>query len=220
VIVLAMVPGEYRDDSGVRSAMRELALKMLAHDPSDWISRNYIELAIPQVQSFRGALDWLHGRWPEATERLLLRAVAARSPVITAIYTDMEDVVDLIDDIKGEWLRNNARNGHPISIVLSGLFDDVHRCCRRTGSREHTYLHSLGFFGRTENLPSEDELEVVTMCGHGLIAANRVRWLVEEIRTGETTPAEAAENVARPCVCGIVNRERAGEVFRRLVAAS
>jgi hypothetical protein len=215
-----MVPGEYRDESGIRSAMRELALKMLAHNPSDWLSRNYIELAIPQVQSVRGGLEWLHGRWPEATERLLLRAVAARSPVITAIYTDMEDVVDLIDDLKGGWLRNNQENGYPISIVLSGLFDDVHRCCRRTGSREHTYLHSLGFFGRTENLPSEDELEIITMCGHGLIAANRVRWLVEEIRTGETTPALAAENVARPCVCGIVNRERAGEVLRRLVEAS
>jgi len=48
----------------------------------------------------------------------------------------------------------------------------------------------------------------------------KIRWLVEEIRSGETTPAEAAENVARPCVCGIVNRERAGEVFQRLAGAS
>ena len=58
------------------------------------------------------------------------------------------------------------------------------------------------------------------MCGHGMIAANRVRWLVKGLRAGETTPAEAAENVARPCVCGIVNRERAGEVFQRLVETS
>jgi hypothetical protein len=220
VIVLGMIPGEYTHESGVHSAMRELALEMLARNPSDWLSRNFTELDIPQLEPVRGALGWLHGRWPEATERWLLRVVASRSPVITAVYTDLEDVVDLIEDLKGEWLRNNQKNGHPISIVLSGLFDDVHRCCRSTGCREHTYLHSLGFFGRTENLPSEDELEIITMCGHGLIAANRVRWLVEEIRAGETTPAEAAENVARPCVCGIVNRERAREVFRRLVERS
>ena len=220
VIVLAMIPSEYTGKSGIRSAMRELALKMLAHNPSNWLSRNYTEITIPQLRPVHGALAWLHGHWPEATLRLLLGAVATRTPVITAVYTDMQDVVDLIDDLKGEWLQNNRENGYPISVVLSGLFDDARRCCQRTGSQEHTYLHSLGFFGRTEGLPSEDELEIITMCGHGMIAANRVRWLVEGVRAGETNPAEAAENVARPCLCGIVNRERAAEVFRRLVEAS
>ena len=136
MIVLAMIPSEYTDKSGIRSAMRELALKVLAHNPSNWLSRNYIEIAIPQLQPVHGALEWLHGHWPEAIERLLLGAVATRTPVITAVYTDMKDVVDLIDDLKGDWLRNNQENGYPISIVLSGLFDDVHRCCQRTGSRE------------------------------------------------------------------------------------
>jgi hypothetical protein len=220
MIVLAMIPGEYTDEGGIRSAMRELALKMLAHNPHNWLSRNYTEIAIPQLRPVHGALGWLHGHWPEAIERLLLGAVATRAPVITAVYTEMEDVVNLIDDLKGGWLQNNRKNGYPISIVLSGLFDDVHRCCQRTGSREHTYLHSLGYFGKTEGLPSEDELEIITMCGHGMIAAKRVRWLVKGIRAGETTPAEAAENVARPCLCGIVNRKRAGEVFQRLLEAS
>jgi hypothetical protein len=220
VIVLAMIPSQYDGERGIRSAMRELALKMLAHDPDNWLSRNYTEIAIPQLWPVHGALGWLHGHWPEQIERLLLGAVATRTPVITALYTEMEDVVNLIDDLKKEWLQNNRENGYPISIVLSGLFDDVHRCCQRTGSREHTYLHSLGFFGKTQDLPSEDELEIITMCGHGMIAANRVRWLVEGIRAGEATPAKAAENVARPCLCGIVNRERAGEVFQRLVEAS
>jgi hypothetical protein len=212
-----MIPLKYTDESGIRSALRELALKMLAHNPSNWLSRNYTEIDIPQLRPVHGALEWLHGRWPEATLRFLLAAVATRMPVVTALYTDMQDVVDLIDDLKGGWLQNNRENGYPISIVLSGLFDDVHRCCQRTGSREHTYLHSLGFFGKTEGLPSEDELEIITMCGHGMIAANRVRWLLKGIRAGETTPAQAAENVARPCLCGIVNRERAAEAFQRLI---
>jgi hypothetical protein len=220
MIVLAMIPSGYIEKGGIRSAMRELALKMLAHNPHNWLSRNYTEIAIPQLRPVHGALGWLHGHWPEATLRLLLGAVATRTPVITAVYTDTQDVVDLIDDLKGEWLQNNRENGYPISVVLSGLFDDARRCCQRTGSREHTYLHSLGFFGRTEGLPSEDELEVITMCGHGMIAANRVRWLLEGVRAGETTPAEAAENVARPCLCGIVNRERAAEVFQRLIGKS
>jgi hypothetical protein len=193
---------------------------MLAHRPINWLSRNYTEIAIPQLRPVHGALVWLHGQWPEAIERLLLQAVATRAPVITAVYTDLDDVVNLLSDLKGEWLQNNRENGYPISIVLSGLFDDIDRCCQRTGTREHTYLHSLGFFGKTEGLPSEEELEIVTMCGHGMIAVNRVQWLVEGIHAGEITPAEAAENVTRPCLCGIVNRERAEEIFERLTRAS
>jgi hypothetical protein len=219
LIVLAMVPKDYTDKDGIGSAMSELALKMLAHNPQYWISKNYTEIAIPQLQRIQRPLEWLHERWPETTERWLLRLVAHSSSVVTAIYTEVADVVDLVNDLKGDWLERNRQKAYPISIVLSGLFDDVHRCCQKTGSRQHTYLHSLGFFGKVQDLPSAAELEILTMCGHGLIAANRVRSLVSDIRLGETTAAEAAENVTRPCVCGIVNRKRAEEVFSRLAEA-
>jgi hypothetical protein len=216
LIVLAMIPRDSTNKDGIGSAMSALGLKMLAYDPACWISKNYTEIAIPQLWRLQGPLEWLHQSWPDATGRLLLRLVARSSSVITAIYTDVEDVVDLISDLKGDWLEKNRERGYPISIVLSGLFDDVQRCCQKTGSRQHTYLHSLGFFGRIRDLPSESELEIITMCGHGLIAANRVRGLAQEIRLGEISPAEAAESVVRPCVCGIVNRKRAEEIFSRL----
>jgi hypothetical protein len=216
MVVLAMIPNEATDQDGIRSAMREVGLKMLAHNPSNWLSRNYTEIGIPPLRPVQGPLRWLQQRWPEPVARLLIRAVATRSPVITAVYTDLEDVINLIDELKGEWLESNREDGYPISIVLSGLFHDIHQCCQRTGSREHTYLHSLGFFGKTKELPPQNELEIITMCGHGMIAVNRVHWLLKGIRAGEITPAEAAENVARPCLCGIVNRARAEEVFQRL----
>jgi hypothetical protein len=137
--------------------------------------------------------------------------------VVTAVYTDVEDVVSLVGDLKGEWLAENQERGLPISIVLSGLFDDVRECCRRTESQEHTFLHSLGFFGKIEKLPTEAELELLTMCGHGLISTNRIRHLVEEIKDG-LAPRDAAHHIARPCVCGIVNCKRAERVLRGLAA--
>ena len=76
-----------------------------------------------------------------------------------------------------------------------------------------TTLRTLGVYV----LP-EEELEIITMCGHGLIAANRVRSLVADIRLGYTSAERAGEQVASPCLCGIVNRERAVEVFERLAA--
>jgi len=216
LIVLAMIPSKFKDKGGIRTAMSELALKMLAHHPHNWLTRNFTEITIPKLGAAQGLVEWLHKYWPEATERLLMRLVAQRSTVITAIYTDSRNVVDLIKEIKGEWLATNQQKGYPISIVLSGLFDDIHRCCQQSGLREHTYLHSLGFFGRTQALPSEGELELITMCGHGLIAPSRVQHLIKKIRKGQITLGEAAEDIARPCVCGIVNRKRAEEIFNRL----
>ena len=215
LVVLAMIPSEHKDAAGITEAMSELARKMLEYGPDNWVTRNATEIEIPRLS---GALKLIQGsnRSPEEVAEMLISAVGRASSVITAVYTDTAKVEALIKDLKGDWLARNSAKGYPISIVLSGLFDDVHECCRKTELTEHTYLHSLGFFGRVQDLPSEDELALITMCGHGLIAVNRVRHLVKRIRDGELTAKQAADDVAKPCVCGIVNRQRAEEIFRRL----
>ncbi len=52
--------------------------------------------------------------------------------------------------------------------------------------------------------------------GHGMIAAARVRHLAERIARGGISAGEAADEIAKPCVCGIVNRERAERIFLRM----
>jgi len=217
IVVLAMVPAAIKDESGAGEALSEVALKMLEHNPDNWISRNFTEITIPDIGPLQGPVEWAARHWPERTERLVMSLVGQLSSVVTAVYTDTEDVAALIDDLKGEWLERNKKKGVPVSIVLSGLFDDSRKICKQTGQTEHTYLHSLGFFGAVADLPSPAELEIITMCGHGLIAATRVRDLADKIKREKITVADAAAEVARPCVCGIVNRERAEEVFARLV---
>jgi len=212
-----MIPTEHKDAAGIADAMSELAVKMLKHGPDNWVTRNATELIIPQLND---AVKFARGLnlSPEKTAEILISAVGGASSVITAVYTDPKKVDNLIHDLKGDWLARNMTKGHPISIVLAGLFGDVHECCRKTALTEHTYLHSLGFFGRVQDLPSEDELSLITMCGHGLISVSRVRHLVKSILEGAMTSREAADDVAKPCVCGIVNRQRAEEIFRRLTA--
>ena len=219
IIVLAMIPREHGEDEGIRDAMKVLAQTMLAHKPHLWLSHNFIELDIPQLGSKQTLIRWLYRIRPEATQVMLFKAVAAKSTVLTAIYTNREAVCSLLSDLTGPWLENNRRKGYPISIVLSGLFSDIETCCENTGLRQHTYLHCLRVRGRVDSLPSEDALEILTMCGHGLIAGQRVQGLVDRIRKGEITVRQAAEDVARPCVCGIVNRERAADIFRRLASS-
>jgi hypothetical protein len=131
-------------------------------------------------------------------------------------FTDMERVINLLNDLKKDWIPNNRKKGYPISIVLTGLTGDTHKCCQKTGFIEHTFLHSIGAFGRVQDLPSEDELSLITMCGHGLIAKNRIRHLVKGIQEGEVTLEDAAADIAKPCECGIGNKKRAMEIFARL----
>lgn len=190
IVVLAALPGAYRGMEGPVRAMSELAAKMLEHGRDHW----------PK---------WVNDR--------LARVAEGPAPGTLAVaFTDRQRVENLLSDLKKEWLPRNREKGYPISIVLTGLIDDAHACCQKTGFKEHTYLHSLGAFGQVRDLPSGDELSLITMCGHGLIAKNRIRNLVRSIEKGELTPGEAAEDIARPCTCGIGNKKRAEELFARL----
>ncbi len=216
IIFLAMIPKQHRNDAGIQESLKTLATMMMARNPHQWLSHNFLSLDIPQLGSRQTLLRWMGRIRPEATRELLFKAVAGQSNVLTALYTREEDVCGLLRDLSGSWLEVNRRRGTPISIVLSGLFGDIDGCCRQTVFSQHTYLHSLGYRGRTERLPGDTELELMTMCGHGLIAGRRVQRLAEQVREGELTAERAAAEVARPCVCGIVNRERAAGIFRRL----
>jgi hypothetical protein len=191
LIVMGMAPKAFLGNKEVGKAMSDLAAKMLEHG---------------------------RAHWPKWTNERLAK-VAAKGPTtghLEVTFTDLERVMNLLNDLKRDWIPRNRKMGYPISIVLTGLIGDTNACCQKTGFKQHTYLHSLGAFGRVKDLPSGDELSLITMCGHGLIAKNRVRHLVRSLQKGELTLEEAAEDIAQPCQCGIGNKKRAQELLARL----
>ena len=214
--ILAMIPREYTKKRGIKGAMAALGRKILNHDPSSWIFEDVTEIIIPQLGIWQHLAEFLYKVWPGFAKHLLMWFTCQNSAVITAVYTDVEAVKSLLKGLKRSWVVKNKKKGYPISICLSGLAEDIRSCCEEAGLREHTYLYSLGAFGAVQNLPSEDELALITMCGHGLIASSRIKHLVKLIRDGELTARQAAEDIAKPCVCGVVNTERAEGVFSRL----
>ena len=218
-IVLAMARSDCKELQGVKTAMSELAVTMLKHEPDNWISKNFSVLDIPELPVPRKFFEWLEKLFPSRGKEIIMRLTGLESQVITALYTDRAKVTSLIREITGDWLSRNRKKGYPISLVLSALAEEGHACCRETGLTEHSFLHSLGFFGKIHDMPSEDELALITMCGHGLISVHRIRYLVQRIRSGDITPMEAGEDIAKPCVCGIVNPERAKTVFQGLASA-
>jgi len=100
-----------------------------------------------------------------------------------------------------------------VSVVVSGLADRVEACARRAGLRRHTTEWSLGVFGRTDLLPDAHIMEITTMCGHGMVSAEWVRLKAQLIRRGNTTAEEGARELARSCVCGVFNLDRAAKLL-------
>jgi len=67
--------------------------------------------------------------------------------------------------------------------------------------------YSLGFWGNKGRLPPKRILELTTMCGHGLISPNLVWHLGQKVSEGLPV-ADAAREIAKCCVCDIVNCRR------------
>lgn len=112
-----------------------------------------------------------------------------------------------------EFLKEVKEADLGMSVVVSGIFEIVDKCLEEAGLKHHTANFSLGIWGKSEKLPTNDILEVTTMCGHALISPNLVRAMVKEIEAGTKTPEEAAKTLTPNCTCGIFNPVRAAELL-------
>jgi hypothetical protein len=130
--------------------------------------------------------------------------------VIHAVFKDMQTLTDALKALKAADLG--------LSIVVSGLFDKVADCCRKTGLEQHTINQSLGRWGRTERLPDDEVLEINLMCGHGMVTVGLIKQVVDEIKAGDLSLAEGAEKLFRPCMCGIFNPHRAAGLLEALMS--
>ena len=133
-----------------------------------------------------------------------------KGAIVTAVFKEKDNVRKLVEEIKAKKLG--------ISVVLSGLFSDVHDICSKTGLTEHTYNISLGIHGKTEQLPDEKTLEITTQCGHALISPHYVKQIVKKIKKGKMTGEEGAALLIKPCVCGIGNPCRIQKQLEEMAA--
>lgn len=102
-----------------------------------------------------------------------------------------------------------------LSVVVSGLIDNILEIAKELNIKPHTVNLSLGVWGNVETLPPDDVLEVVSMCGHGLLASGLVEKYLDDVSNGKMSPRKAAEKVTQPCVCGFVNPDKAEKVFEK-----
>lgn len=96
-----------------------------------------------------------------------------------------------------------------ISMVISGVFDEIEEACSTAELTPHSVNMSLGIWGNTALLPDEDILQFCTMCGHSIIAPNLVKKLVNDVKEKRCCSIEAAVEIGKQCTCNIFNIERA-----------
>lgn len=144
-----------------------------------------------------------------ANAEAIIAGITDEATTVAAVFSDPEALRRLVGKLRAADLG--------ISINISGLADEVDEILRSQGLVRHSIEHSLGVLGRTELLPSRQIMELTTMCGHGLVSFNHARKMIDWVKLGKATPRQAACYLARPCVCGAFNVDRAEELLAKAV---
>jgi hypothetical protein len=100
-----------------------------------------------------------------------------------------------------------------LSVNISTAIDGAEQCCYAAGLCRHSVGYSLGFEGKTARLPSEDVLMLSTMCGHGMVSSSLAKKMIDWVKEGRRTPAQAVTYLARFCSCGVFNPSRAVRII-------
>lgn len=128
--------------------------------------------------------------------------------IVHAVFTDEDTVSKVLKDLYDANLD--------LSIVVSGLTEHTAECCHAAGIGPHTVEHSMGIWGQTDRLPSEDVLRISTMCGHGMLSFNLIKDLSSKVAKGYMTSQKAAEKLAGLCHCGVFNPVRAMRIIDKI----
>ncbi len=126
---------------------------------------------------------------------------------VAAVFDNFEATKAFVDDLRSAGLG--------VSINISAPMDEAERCCEELGIARHSVEYSLGFSGRLDRLPDAATLELSTMCGHGMIAADFAKKMIEWVKENRRTPDQAAGYMARFCSCGVFNTVRARRILKR-----
>lgn len=126
---------------------------------------------------------------------------------LRGVFTRKEQVVKFLERIK--------EKDTGMSVVISGILDEVIPACKEAGVTPHSINYSLGVWGRKDKLPDDATLSITTMCGHHMIPPKFVKHVVHQVETGKMTPEQGALRLSDFCYCGIFNQVRCAEIIKK-----
>lgn len=125
---------------------------------------------------------------------------------VLCTFSDRERIKSLL-----AWLKEEDFG---VSITVSGMLSDVVQMAQELDLKPHTVNLSMGILGQTGSLPTEEVLELTTMCGHALVSANLVQKGLQDVASGAKSARQVALVLGKPCPCGIFNLDRAEALLR------
>jgi hypothetical protein len=128
---------------------------------------------------------------------------------IRGVFVSREQVKEFLQEMKAADLG--------LSIVVTGLHDEIFAICREIGLVPHSIHISLGVWGNTRRLPTDKILEFTTMCGHSLISSRIVELTIEKLKQGAASDeqlAKATRDLTRICRCAIFNPVRCKRILK------
>lgn len=137
------------------------------------------------------------GQMYQAPAEQLIEGIVGRTHSHNCVLADKDEFIEFLKEVKAANLG--------LSVVVTGLYDQIKEYCEKAEVKPHTVNFSLGVWGRTDKLPPDKVRQITTMCGHGLLSAFLVQRMVEKVKNGSMTVHKAAVEISRPCHCGIVN---------------
>ena len=182
------------DTGGQPDKMRELVRIFGNHNPVGLIKRR----SLPSLRFMRN--------WKEGLSLKDLTEDTDPPIYVAGVYEEKKDVEGVIHDLKIAELG--------LSIVVSGVFEEVFDICKRVGTGPHTVNLSMGTLGKTELLPEDKILEVMTMCGHSLVGEPLISHVIDQVRKGRMTTEEAGLELGKQCVCNFFNPVRASNLIK------
>ena len=104
-----------------------------------------------------------------------------------------------------------------LSVTITGPQSSLNEIMEEINIEPHSMNISMGIYGATEKLPDKNILMITTMCGHALVSPELVKDMIVKIKKSEISAKNAGIELAKPCVCGVFNQERATEVLEHLI---
>ena len=201
-IVFAMSSRGINDDDLVEKYRTFLRLA-LKHDPVNIGDATKGGMIRPR-QDMNPTVHW---RRDQRSDPEQVIAGIEGHTTVAAVFDNYEAMKSFVEELKAADLG--------ISINISAPMDEAERCCEAAGIIRHSVEYSIGFRGRVDKLPDATTLELSTMCGHGMLAANFAKKMLEWVKENRRTPEEAARYMARFCICGVFNLSRAEHIIKR-----
>lgn len=127
---------------------------------------------------------------------------------IRCVFDDKNKIKELIKQI------NKTNFG--LSVIISGPRKEIETILKEINIQPHSINIGMGTYGSLEKLPDPNFREITTMCGHGLISPEVVRYMLIKIKAGKISYEEAGIELAKPCICGVFNQKRAEEILREI----